>query len=439
MDKYKFISIIFILIFITGCLPTTPSPAIATNPPSEKTPEIQHTSTPQPKATASPTHTNTPTVIPATMTPTSTKTVNSPGDMETHCLDILDSLPTDSEYRGTVVLQGWGGDADYLMNLADGKRTKLPKISEDIVSPNHRYNAYVDWTNEYPDYKIMVTDANGNQLAAIPWKEDWFELAQWLDDQRLVIINEDYPVYSTVVLNPFTGEQKELASNYPNIQTTFQISQWGKYNFNETVYDPSLTRVLYMEEVPGDNAFVLWDIPNEKVLGRYTNDIYDYGQKPKWSPNGDRLAIIIDENDGSRLSADDIHLINRDGEISRLTFFSDNHAYSRIDEYSWSPDGRYITLWWTNDSGAKDGLQLIIVDTQTGKATNYCMPNFASKYGSATVPVWSPYGMQLLFDIMSPYNAKRDVILADLDKGFAAKIGEGRTPFGWMVETQDIP
>jgi hypothetical protein len=147
-----------------------------------------------------------------------------------------------------------------------------------------------------------------------------------------VIIKEDYPVYSTVVLNPFTGEQKELASNYPNIQTTFQINLWGKYNFSETVYDPTLTRVLYMEEVPGDNAFVLWDIPNEKFLGRYKNDIWNYGQNPKWSPEGDRLAISIDEGSESATSAEDLYLLSRDGELSRLTFFSDNHLYSRIDE-----------------------------------------------------------------------------------------------------------
>lgn len=406
----------------------------AENPPSlEATPLliIQNTSTPTP-LTITPTNIIDTSTPPQQITPTPTRTPTpSLEGLHFQCLEVMDKLPPGAVYHGIAVLRGWAPDPSILMDMATGELITLPKALYNVVSPDRTHLAYMDGSDKNGNFTLVVTDPNGQGKILIPWENDWFSLVQWLDNQRLVIIKKSYPLYSTVILNPFTKKQQEIPSNYPDILTTFQYHYWGDYAYSEAVYDPTLTRVVYMMESRGQDGFILRDLQNRITLESYQISADDYGQTPKWSPNGDRFAIVIDEFSPTGQVAQELYIISREGHESRLTYLSNHNSYSRIDEFSWSPDGQYIAFWWTNDPDYKNGEQLAVLDTQTGDVTNYCVPGGID--GQAVEPVWSPDGKQIFIEnIIGPND--RNVILVDLTHGFAVKIAEGRTPVGVMVE-----
>ena len=347
------------------------------------------------------------------------------------CLEVMDKLPPGAVYHGVAVLRGWLPDPSVLMSMATGELITLPKDNFVVVSPDRTHLAYKDWSDENGNFTLVVTDPNGQGKILIPWEKDWFSLVQWLDNQRLVIIKKSYPLYSTVILNPFTKKQQEIPSNYPDILTTFQYHYWGDYAYSEAVYDPTLTRVVYMMESRGQDGFILRDLQNRITLESYQISADDYGQTPKWSPNGDRFAIVIDEFSPTGQVAQELYIISREGQESRLTYLSNHNSYSRIDEFSWSPDGQYIAFWWTNDPDYKNGEQLAVLDTQTGDVTNYCVPGGID--GQAVEPVWSPDGKQVLTEYIPRQNGDRFTILVDFTQGLAAKIAEERTPVGWLL------
>jgi WD40-like Beta Propeller Repeat len=434
MKRFTLTFILLGLILLGGCFPKPAPTKESTIQPSQTFTQhsINLILTVSPSSTPLPTLNDTSTPLPLTAIPIIVTSTGSPEELSSQCLQIMDNLPPGAVYHGVAVLKGWIPDYSILINLVTGELATLPRDSFDVVSPDKMYLAYSDWSDEDGNFKLVVTDASGQQLIVIPWENDWFLLVQWLDNQRLVIIKKSYPLYSTVILNPFTGEQQEIPSDYPNIQTTFEVHNWGDYSYSEAIYDPTLTRVVYMQEVGGYGAFVLRDLQEGVTLGRFQIDKWDYGLNPKWSPDGDRLAIIIDEITVPNQTAQEFYTISREGQATRLTFFSNQYIYSRIGKYSWSPDGRYIAFWWSNDPDYYKGEQLAVLDTMTRSVINYCIPG--AEYGPyALDPVWSPDGLQVLVENITSRNGIRYALLVDFAQGFAARIAEGRTPVGWMV------
>lgn len=428
------ILVILEIVILWGCSFNTSPTVEATTPPIEKLTQspITLTSTEIPSSTSRPPTPDTPTQILVTQTSVGETPTPSLEELHFQCLEVMDKLPPGAVYHGRAVLKGWLPDPGVLMDLATGELITLPKDIYDVVSPDRTHLAYMDWSDESGNFTLVVTDPNEQDKIVIPWEKDWFSLVQWLDNQRLVIIKESYPLYSTVILNPFTKKQQEIPSNYPDILTTFQYHYWGDYAYSEAVYDPTLTRVVYMLESRERDGFILRDLQDGITLGSYQISADDYGQTPKWSPNGERFAIVISEFNPTMQVAQELYTISREGQESRLTYLSNHNSYSRINEYSWSPDGRYIAFWWTNDPDYKDGEQLAILDTQTGEVINYCVPG--ALHGQAVEPVWSPDGKQVLTEYIPRQNERRFTILVDFTQGFAVKLAEGRTPVGWMVE-----
>ena len=85
-------------------------------------------------------------------------------------------------------------------------------------------------------------------------------------------------------------------------------------------------------EIVGGNMWVM------NIDGSQSVDLGP-GNRPAWNPAGDKLAYIITEDDGHRILAADIHVVNVDG-AGRLNL---TQSMDLLEMHpAWSPDGRYI-------------------------------------------------------------------------------------------------
>lgn len=85
-------------------------------------------------------------------------------------------------------------------------------------------------------------------------------------------------------------------------------------------------------EIVGGNLWV------SDIDGSHAVDL-GLGNRPSWSPSSDRMAYIITEDDGHRILASDIHVVNIDG-TGRLNLTQSEDVLEMHP--AWSPDGRYI-------------------------------------------------------------------------------------------------
>ena len=85
-------------------------------------------------------------------------------------------------------------------------------------------------------------------------------------------------------------------------------------------------------EIVGGNLWV------SDIDGSHAVDL-GLGNRPAWNPAGDKLAYIITEDDGHRILASDIHVVNID-DTGRLNLTQSEDVLEMHP--AWSPDGRYI-------------------------------------------------------------------------------------------------
>ena len=174
-----------------------------------------------------------------------------------------------------------------------------------------------------------------------------------------------------------------------------------------------------------------------------TNETNQYTKlrTPRWSPNGDRIAFIDEENvyiidaDGSNLVqlTDDV-LLNPwhldwspDGQIIAIVFDQSPHirlldidtlevSDLMLGNYrdgllglSWSPDGEYI-VFTSNRDGERSGLYTI--EISSGEVAMLLNMPYHMRY--VRHPRWSPNGEQIAFTNEN-YDGGRDIYLINVD------------------------
>jgi len=278
----------------------------------------------------------------------------------------------------------------------------------------------------------LLMSADGKVKKTLPWGKNWAGWEgriAWLDNQRLVLtylaptdqanVVED----EMLVLNPFTGSQRILTLTFPDVYD-------GPENHDPVHYSPSLTRVVYLTGV-GDDTFKLLDIQQKKPLLVWT-EFKGYEQNiPRWSPDGKKFIIygILGE---LRVIPTDLHytlyLVDNDGNSSELV---SRHADFWIEDYFWSPSGRYLALLLrgTAPDGYSDD-RLAILDLQTKEIVDECVEFRGMPYSDPPL-IWSPDETQILLDDQYSEDHMR-VILVDLAKGTAFPIAEDMAAVGWM-------
>jgi hypothetical protein len=370
---------------------------------------------------------------------------------------VLPTFPPQANSQGIVILNSHTSPDIFLLNMVTGGKTQLVKQNEGLgnfaFSPNKQRQAYhrglFDQTSgKRVENQLIIATADGQLLKAIPWEKGWNLLPGWLDDQRLIMnIAGNDPDEDTgkkpatlMMLNPFTGERRILRPDFPDIYAEYLVVDWD--GWGETVYDPTLTRVVYLSSRVG---YVLWDLETHQVLAKLRSY---YLHPPRWSPDGAQFVVAADP-DQQFNTGFELFSVSREGQqIAPLTNLTVYYPYVDMWGYSWSPDGSHLAFWLRTDPHALSGdnyavERLAVLDLATQEVTDYCIPldAYGGELGTIpffssglTAPLWSPNGQQLIVESRYAPDASR-VILVDISRGFAAQIAENMKPEGWMKST----
>jgi hypothetical protein len=353
------------------------------------------------------------------------------------CLPIISDIPKDINFSGIITgfkhprEKGTGSYAFLDLRTQTMHSIKAGSYTSEIaVSPDRTLYAYgIDEANQVA---IFTADRRIKKVVAVPYR--WF-IMRWFDNQRLLMMvsepdpfvdpsfrfTDKYPE-TIAMLNPFTGEKIIFPPNYPDIDRAI----WHNFDSSgSTLYDPTLTRVVYPGSIEGKGGgYILWDIQGKRKLAELYSP--NPGISPKWSEDGSRFVV---SGEGGEL-----YLISRDGDIQQITHYNPNYDPKKpkyhywSEHYSWSPDGKQLAMWL--------GSSLAVLDIATGETRDFCISyGGISNYPTYLYPVWSPDGKSIIVDANhQPDQNTDDLILVDLGKNSAIKIAENFSPNGWLKE-----
>lgn len=403
----------------------------------------------------------------ATPTPSPTNTPFNENKANILCPSMQDKLPDTAAIQGEFILDPLAIDASpYLLDFSTGLKRYLPYTEAYYpepfkVSPNYQWVAYFTKRRDdvTADFSLVVTDLRGNVVyqESMDKRKKWFLIDTWLDNQTLLLERyQALPESNTLdtplpvtLFNPFTGESRDLNGDFPNMLFFFEpLARWDVFGKSGTAYDPTLNLVAYASESRDRQSVILWDIQRNREIARIQAAI-GFGSGPVWSPDGsqfilDSLAKIPDTGDWTeeeRLS-EEIFSVSRTGEITRLTYLTDQFKEVSIGGYVWSPDGSHIafdvfTKPDIDESDLISGSRLAILDTHTQQVTMYCIRS----YSEETRLFWSSNGQQLLIGMVDVEKTKvsnsmkiYNTVLIDLTQNMAITIADETIPLGWMIQ-----
>lgn len=422
------------ILLLTGCTRISAPPDILNTEP------VLSTARPGAAMVATSTTTepfNTPAQL---LKPTDTYTPE-PGIIQ-NCLATQPNLPDKFKERGVILFETYGPKVSNSVSFYDFQTGKLTQKNgrnyRDVsISPNRTMFAY-----ENRDLKQLdIFSSDGKKIKSVALRKYWAGIAQWLDNQQLVIVMEEpepseekfallvKTPRTVVIVNPFTNQVQIFPANYPNIDLA---EKFGWDQGTTTVYDPTLTRVVYPGELDqGHNGYTLYNIPDKKKLAQIPNPRW-VGRRPVWSPDGSQFIVMGD---------DEFYLVSYDGKISRLTHLNPGFNFETREGgrfeptyYNWSPDGKNIAFWL--EASETNRRTLAILDIETGKVTDTCITAGYAPGNITTVPypVWSPDGKSLV--VAANYERdddEYDVLAVDLQNDLAYKITRNVFPVGWLI------
>jgi Tol biopolymer transport system component len=247
---------------------------------------------------------------------------------------------------------------------------------------------------EGKNYDIISTLHNIIKTYDTQGQEDW-NRGKWLDNERMFFQNwSDAPhgIYTIVIYDPFTGEQKNMQFDLPNpyiVEDTGGRVTWVKADI-----DPTLKRVLYNDK---DERLVLWDLDTQKEI-TFLPSMTDL-LEGAWSPDGKKFAIRFPS---SNSAPTELFTIDMDGNV-KTTSFNQMYPFANVDIWpSWSPDGHRVAYWLRISNVANADPEtlrqwLAITDITTLDTQIYCLsPNKPSTSGGNIV--WSPDSTKVIIN-----------------------------------------
>ncbi len=444
LKSFTWFALMILLLITAGCLPEPVTPQSGTPSATLPSPELTPTPTAAPSPSLVPTYT--PRTFP-TRLPTATPIPTPP--ITQRCLQFQTSSPP-AQY-GRLVLSGFRISASYpgliegesyLMDLQSGEWISLGHTRFETVSPDGKWLAYYDIEQE----QVAVVDYDGRLIYETPAPQQQLEPVYWLDNQRLVL-NQNIPVtpgpggpnWDLVILNPFTNERQEWHPDFPNQREVNPYWQLG----SNLVFNAALTHLIYpvYEE---DFPIVLWNVQSEQVIRKIYRG--SYSSMPHWSPDGRYIvtdAPLRSADYRSHINFEDglpyqggteLFLVNLDGDIQRLTYFTVLQPRMQHD-YIWARDGQGIAFYSRSLNSITPDLAYIDLDTSI--TIDYCATR-ELPLNQSLIPifppdiVWSPEGDYLAVTFLDN-EFRYTVNLVELSTGYAWQIGEDLSVMGWMV------
>lgn len=351
-------------------------------------------------------------------------------------LNVLPDFPAGVNTHGALMFRG------KILYFPERKQRELEVVFP-WPSPDGRWFAYIDSTfsDNLSGKKLIVESADRRQKyeVFIDIRAIYFDFYVWLDNRHLVfpVIRNENGIQPMLVVDPFTGEQTELPSDYPNIAGV--LSGPGSrmaFEYSSVVYAPSLDLVLFPEVVPqGYRYLVLWNRQTSYAIARL-EDQDDFSHYPLWSPDAQHVAVAVQYSrniDGT--GVEEWFLIGRRGSIERLTRFSDYFSSTRIGDGNWSPDGKRLAFWLKNapnPCGSSSDAHLAILDIESRQVidTGVLAPEYYR-----LPPIWSLDGRYVVASMALDEKGSTTTIMVDTVNGWASRIpeAEGTVIAGWLA------
>lgn len=438
----KKISILFFIIFLVGCLSKPPAPITVETPPvPTSTPWIQ----PTPKTTFD----ESPTQIPAGFS------------IQNHCPEIavgIDKLPI---LDGTLVFSSYNAlnNKDNLLRLEPGGNSSVsfwdPQANT-IMSYELPEEFYYYIYAESPDKEklaitqgktlefstdMLILNREGKEVKRIAFPEEWTFFTWWGNEKLLFRQfrqqNPNLKEKLDLVSIDFSDEKQTiLPSDFPNIYTREMPVTWGAL----TIFNPARSHVVYPERERdvGQIISILWDLKKNEEIARIAN-----GNWPIWSPEGNRLLLIVDVDKIRHEWRDEIYIINFSGDISRVTFFEEHFDDVLISLPAWSPNGRYVSFWIHPELSYRTA-NLAVLDIETLTVDLFCneINPFPWRFGedwtlhyanfqiNSVRPIWSPDSKYVLIE--NNESGISSAFLFDLENHAISQITLDARPVAWL-------
>lgn len=376
-------------------------------------------------------------------TPSATNTALVPDPFVDKCPKLLNNPPPPVETANHRLLlrEDQAPYPAYLLNPAGGMRKPIsdPNLIWIFVSPDHQKIAYNAHSMSNPNLnKIVIMNAEAKILRSLPWEQDWTFFWGWLDNDHLMVTRkadkESTALATLVVLGISDNTSQELIqADYPGIDWV----NFVPWQHNHVIYDPSLGFAVY----PSGNgdAITLLDLADQKIVAVLPANVSQTRQ-PEWSPDGNYviLAGTTAQRKGNISGLtykenynQELFLLDKSGNVTRLTYFTDKYDNVWIGSASWSPDGQHIAFWFSIGDSLQE--QLAVLDIETRQVTKYCMTGFDLSMGNSPRPVWSSDSRLVLVNNKESQEAPNKVIWVNIENGQGAVMDTGVSVEGWLT------
>jgi WD40-like Beta Propeller Repeat len=406
-------------------------------------------------------------IVTSTITPDVTPTPTY--EMHQQCMEISPEMPENAETSGVVVFRR--KPDIFLLDMTTQQISQLSSLEETVspwgVSPDRSLMAikfFSDGENNSTVYKLVITDASGQRLKTIPWKNDWgYSLLGWVDNQHLFLnVNPDLEKdFSLWKFNPFTETQEGItlqntAPGWNDFFKTAPISSTAFWPGRSTIWlDSRYTMAIYPRNIDEENerfTYNLWNIEEQRLVLSMDSMVnllsgLPFYPEPAWSPDDSRVALggIVWRGDTHNKNVTELFIITRSGQVKQMTHLARLDGNMAISSPSWSPDGRFIAFYLYPDANGNS--DLAILDTYTEKLTDYCISVNSSMgiFPQPPAPLWSPDSKQLLLVDEYGYD-QNSVIWVNPEQGLAAHILEDivveywyspSEMWGWMAAPEE--
>jgi len=362
-------------------------------------------------------------------------------NIEKECINPVISQEL-GDFLGTIVTFDYNNQLSLWISNS-GQKLILGKIEIlDGALSNGQELAYLDADLD----QLIVISSTGEKLTTIKASEHWVEVLGWIGDEKVLIGDMPFtigggwqPPSTTLILDLATGQYQELLPDYPEMDYVPPFPDFGRYGYSLTAYDPTLTRVVYPSYKDG-GALILWDLVNKRELIHLIT-LFPWGT-PEWKADGTSFIISLPpqytdlggniykivEDNTDYIRGSDFFMINRDGEVRRLTYLTTN-IKAEQHGYTWSPDQKQVAFWMkTNDDSQ---WSLAILNVETGQITNYCV---GGGDGSLDI-IWFPDGKQLISTYAMPdYDSTHEtrILLINIKEKTAKVVPGNEIVVGWM-------